>query len=46
MNVGEAKEELGGLFRGELKKVRDYEKGHKGRKTLLGWLDREIGARR
>jgi hypothetical protein len=45
MNVGEAKEELDDLSEGDLKKVRDYEKKHKGRKTLLEWLDREIPAR-
>lgn len=43
MNVGEAREELGDLPVGELEKVREYEKEHKGRKTLLGWLEREIG---
>ena len=45
MNVGEAKEELGRLSGGELEKVRAYESEHKGRKTLLEWLEREIRAR-
>ena len=45
MNVGEVREELGGLSEGALKKVRSYEKEHKGRKTLLEWLDRKIEAR-
>lgn len=42
MSVDEAKEELGGLSKGELKKVRSYEKENKGRKTLLEWLEGQI----
>ena len=45
MTVVEVREELGGLSEGALKKVRSYEKEHKGRKTLLEWLDRKIEAR-
>ena len=45
MNVGEVKEELDGLSGGDIEKVRSYEKGHKGRKTLLEWLDRKIESR-
>lgn len=45
MNVGEAREALSGLSKGKLEKARAYEEEHRGRKTLLGWLDREIGDR-
>lgn len=43
MNVGEVREELGGLSGGELKKARAYEEEHMDRKILLEWLDRKIG---
>lgn len=45
MNVEEVREALGSLSEGDLKKVRSYEEGHKGRKTVLVWLDRKLGAR-
>jgi len=45
LNVGKVREELGDLSEGDLEKVRSYEKEHKGRKTLLEWLDRRIAAR-
>ncbi len=45
MNVGEAREELGGLSGSELERARAYEEGHKGRKTILEWLDHNIEAR-
>jgi hypothetical protein len=45
MNVEEVKEELDTLSKGDLKKVRAYEEGHKNRKTLLEQLERKIGYR-
>jgi hypothetical protein len=45
MAVGKIKEKLGLFSEGDLEQVRSYEKGHKGRKTLLEWLDRKIEAR-
>ena len=44
MNVGEVREESDGHSEGDLEKVRSYEKEHKGRRTLLEWLDRKIEA--
>jgi hypothetical protein len=44
MSVGEAKEKLEGLSRGELEKVRSYERENKVRKTLMRWLDAKIEA--
>ncbi len=45
MTVGAVRQKLGGLSEGDLAKVRAYEKRHKGRKTLLEWLDRKIETR-
>jgi hypothetical protein len=42
LSVEEAKKKLGGISVGELKEIRSYEKKHKSRKTLVGWLDRKI----
>ena len=42
LNVGEVEDRLKGLSKDELQRVRDYEKGHANRKTLLQKLDREI----
>ncbi len=45
MNVEEVKEELDTLPKGDLKKVKAYEEGHKNCKTLLEQLERKIGYR-
>jgi len=42
LTVEEAKKRLSGLSEGELRKLRTYEKKHKNRKTLVGWLDRKL----
>ena len=42
LTVEEAKKRIGGLSKGELKKIRSYEKKHKNRKTLIEQLDRKI----
>ena len=42
LTVEEAKKKIGRLSKGELKKVRSYEKKHKNRKTLIEQLDRKI----
>jgi hypothetical protein len=42
LSVGEAKGVLDGLPEGDLREVRDYEKGHKDRKTLVEWLERRL----
>jgi len=42
LTVEKAKKKLGGLSKGELKKIWSYEKRHKNRKTLVEHLDRKI----
>ena len=42
LNVGEIEEKLEGLSEDELQRVRDYEKKHSNRKTLLQKLDQRI----
>lgn len=42
LNVGEVKEKLDDLSRQEVEEVRDYEKQHKNRKTLMEQLDRKL----
>ncbi len=42
LSVDGAKEKLEGLSQKDLTKARSYEKEHKARKTLLGWLDGKI----
>ena len=42
MNVGEVSEKLDSLSDEELKRVRDYERRHKNRDTLIEQLDRKI----
>lgn len=42
LTVGEAKRKLEGCSGKQLKQIRDYEKDHKNRKTLLEELDRRI----
>ena len=44
MNVAEISKQLEGLSADELKRVREYEKGNKGRETLVGQIDRKIRA--
>lgn len=44
LTVDEVESKLSGLDKGELKEIRDYEKKHKNRKTLLEALDRELDA--
>ena len=43
LTVGEVKERLPGLKPKQVRKVRDYERGHKRRKTLLAALDDRLG---
>lgn len=43
LSVKEAKKKIDGLSKGELEKVRSYEKEHKNRKTLIEELDRKLG---
>ena len=42
LTVGEVKDKLDGCSEKQLKQIRDYEKGHKDRKTLLQALDERI----
>lgn len=44
MNVGDIAKKLDGLSEDELKKVREYEKRHKNRDTLVEQIDRKIKA--
>jgi hypothetical protein len=44
MNVGQLTERLEGLSEEELRRVRDYERRNKNRETLLGHIDRRLGA--
>ena len=44
MNVGEVSGRLDSLSDEELKRVRDYERRHKNRDTLIEQLDRKIKA--
>lgn len=44
LTVDEVEAKLEGLDKGEIEQIRDYEKGHKNRKTLLKALEQEIDA--
>lgn len=42
LNVGEIEQKLKGLSKSEIKAVRDYEKDHEDRKTLIEAIDRRL----
>lgn len=44
LTVDEVEAKLEGLDKGEIEQIRDYEKEHKNRKTLIEALEREIDA--
>ena len=43
LTVDEVTQKLDGLSASELKEIKDYEKKHQNRKTLLEQLDRQLG---